>query len=110
MTSQVQHVYINLFRHSQVPSWVTSGNFNNATLISIMQNHIANVVGHYKGKCYAWDVVNEALNEDGSYRTSGSVWGSTIGPAFIPMAFKAAAVADPDAKLYYVRTPPCWTI
>ena len=85
--------------HSQVPSWVTNGNFDNATLISIMKNHIANVVGHYKGKCYAWDVVNEALNEDGSYRTSGSIWGSTIGPAFIPIAFAAAAAADPAAKL-----------
>ncbi|KAG7284919.1 hypothetical protein NEMBOFW57_009534 [Staphylotrichum longicolle] len=87
--------------HSQVPSWVTNGKFDNATLISIMKNHIANVVGHYKGKCYAWDVVNEALNEDGSYRTSGSIWGSTIGPAFIPIAFAAAATADPAAKLYY---------
>lgn len=87
--------------HSQVPSWVTNGNFNNETLISIMKTHIANVVGHYKGKCYAWDVVNEALNEDGSYRSSGSVWGRTIGPAFIPMAFAAAAAADPAAKLYY---------
>jgi len=85
--------------HSQVPSWVTNGKFDNATLISIMKNHIANVVGHYKGKCYAWDVVNEALNEDGTYRNSGSVWGSTIGPAFIPIAFAAAAAADPAAKL-----------
>jgi endo-1,4-beta-xylanase len=88
--------------HSQVPSWVTNGNFNNATLISILQNHIANVVGHFKGKCYAWDVVNEALNEDGSYRTSDSVWGRTIGAtSFIPLAFKAAAAADPNARLYY---------
>ncbi|KAK4145931.1 glycoside hydrolase [Dichotomopilus funicola] len=91
----------NLVWHSQVPSWVSNGGFDNATLIEIMQNHIANVVGHYKGKCYAWDVVNEALNEDGTYRSSDSVWGRTIGPAFIPMAFAAAAEADPDAKLYY---------
>jgi endo-1,4-beta-xylanase len=91
----------NLVWHNQVPSWVTNGNFDNATLISIMKNHLANVVGHYKGKCYAWDVVNEALNEDGTYRTAGSVWGSTIGPAFIPIAFEAAAAADPAAKLYY---------
>nr|ADZ99358.1 endo-1,4-beta-xylanase B [Phialophora sp. CGMCC 3328] len=91
----------NLVWHNQVPSWVTDGNFDNATLISIMKNHIANVVGHYKGKCYAWDVGNEALNEDGSYMTSGSVWGSTIGPAYIPIAFAAAAEADPAAKLYY---------
>lgn len=87
--------------HSQVPSWVTNGNFNNATLISILKNHISNVVTHYRGACYAWDVVNEALNEDGSYRSSDSVWGRTIGPAFIPMAFAAARAADPAAKLYY---------
>jgi endo-1,4-beta-xylanase len=80
---------------------VTNGKFDNATLIGIMKNHIQNVMTHFKGKCYCWDVVNEALNEDGSYRSSGSVWGSTIGPAFIPIAFATAAQVDPGAKLYY---------
>ncbi|KAF2757207.1 putative endo-1,4-beta-xylanase [Pseudovirgaria hyperparasitica] len=85
--------------HSQLPSWISSGDFDNATLVSIMRNHVTNLVTHWKGKCYAWDVVNEALNEDGTYRTS--VFYNTIGPAFIPIAFAAAAAADPSAKLYY---------
>jgi endo-1,4-beta-xylanase len=88
--------------YAQVPSWVANGNFNNATLISIMKNHIANVVGHFKGKCTHWDVVNEALSENGQLRpASETVWGRTIGPAYIPIAFAAAAAADPAAKLYY---------
>lgn len=95
----------NLVWYQSVPSWVTSGNFDNATLISIMVNHITNVVSHYKGKCYAWDVVNEAIYADGTYRgqtsASTSIWYQTIGPAFIPIAFAAAAAADPSAKLYY---------
>ncbi|KAH7041542.1 family 10 glycosyl hydrolase [Microdochium trichocladiopsis] len=86
--------------HSQLPSWVSSGSWTQAQLTSIIETHIANVVAHYKGKCYAWDVVNEALNEDGSWRDSvfSRVFG---GGNFIPVAFKAAAAADPAAKLYY---------
>ncbi|KAL5448762.1 hypothetical protein PMIN07_000609 [Paraphaeosphaeria minitans] len=78
---------------------ITNGGFNNATLISILNNHITNEVTHYKGKCLQWDVVNEALNEDGTYRIN--VFYNTIGPAYIPIAFAAAATADPSAKFYY---------
>ncbi|KAF1974012.1 hypothetical protein BU23DRAFT_579969 [Bimuria novae-zelandiae CBS 107.79] len=85
--------------HNQLPSWVTNGGFDNATLISILQNHITQEVTHYKGKCAHWDVVNEALNEDGTYRTN--VFYNTIGEAYLPIAFAAAAAADPSAKLYY---------
>ncbi|KAL2836927.1 putative endo-1,4-beta-xylanase [Aspergillus pseudoustus] len=85
--------------HNQLPSWVTSGSWTNATLTAALRNHITNVVTHYKGRCIHWDVVNEALNEDGTYRTN--IFYTTIGESYIPIAFAAAAAADPDVKLYY---------
>ncbi|KAI1881565.1 hypothetical protein JX265_000391 [Neoarthrinium moseri] len=85
--------------HSQLPSWVSSGSWTKDQLTSIIQTHIANEVGHYKGQCYSWDVVNEAIDDSGVYRTS--VFYNVLGTDFIPIAFKAAAAADPAAKLYY---------
>jgi endo-1,4-beta-xylanase len=57
------------------------------------------VVGHYAGSCYSWDVVNEAVNENGTFRES--VFFTTLGKDYIPLSFRAAARADPNAKLYY---------
>lgn len=65
----------------------------------MITTHISNEVAHYKGQCYAWDVVNEALDDSGNYRTD--VFFNILGKDYIPFAFKAAAAADANAKLYY---------
>ncbi|KAL0579317.1 hypothetical protein V5O48_002715 [Marasmius crinis-equi] len=93
--------------YSQLPSWVSSGNFDNATLTSILQTHCSTVVGHYKGQIQShfefadvnsWDVVNEPFNEDGTFRSF--VFSDTIGTSYIDIALKAARAADPSTKLY----------
>ncbi len=84
--------------HSQLPTWVSGGGFDNKTLISIMEHHIKNVAGRWKGACDRWDVVNEALNEDGTYRKS--VFYETIGEAYIPISFRLAAKYAKGSKLY----------
>ncbi|KAK2054644.1 family 10 glycosyl hydrolase [Colletotrichum caudatum] len=85
--------------HSQLPEFVSSGSWTRDTLTAVIQTHISNVVGHFKGDCYSWDVVNEALADDGTLRDS--VFSRTLGRDFIPLSFRAAAAADPAAKLYY---------
>jgi endo-1,4-beta-xylanase len=89
--------------HSQTPRWVfqdASGNtVTRDTLLSRMRDHIHTVVGRYKGRVKGWDVVNEALNEDGTLRKSP--WLTIIGEDFIAKAFQFAHEADPAAELYY---------
>lgn len=85
--------------YQQMPNWLVAGKFSRAELLKILEHHIKTVVGHYKGQIAAWDVVNEAVNDDGSLREN--LFLRTIGPQYIELAFRWAHQADPGAKLFY---------
>ncbi len=86
--------------HAQLPGWV--GNLSAGDLRTAMTNHINGVMGHYKGKIYAWDVVNEAFADGGAVGSlRSSVFTQKLGNGFIEEAFRAARAADPGAKLCY---------
>ncbi|MFJ6296067.1 endo-1,4-beta-xylanase [Streptomyces griseoviridis] len=84
--------------HSQLPDWLTGRDWTPDELRAVLKKHILAEVGHYRGKVYSWDVVNEAFNEDGSYRDT--LWYRTLGPGYIADALRWAHQADPRAKLY----------
>lgn len=84
--------------HSQLPDWLTSRQWTASELRAVLKKHITTEVRHYRGKVYSWDVVNEAFNEDGSYRDT--LWYRTLGPGYIADALRWAHQADPHARLY----------
>jgi endo-1,4-beta-xylanase len=92
-----------LIWHNQTPKWVFENDEGNPVsreiLLDRMRDHIHTVVGRYKGKIKGWDVVNEALNEDGTLRQSP--WMQIIGEEYIEKAFEFAHEADPELELYY---------
>ncbi len=100
------HMFIvghNLVWHNQVPAWVFHDEKGNLltrdALLARMKDHIQTVVGRYKGRINSWDVVNEALNEDGTLRQS--MWMKIIGEDYIAKAFEYAHEADPQVLLTY---------
>jgi endo-1,4-beta-xylanase len=92
-----------LIWHSQLAPWFcqdeNGNNVSREVLIAHMKDHISTIVGRYKGRVRGWDVVNEAILDDGSYRKSKFY--EILGEEFIPLAFQFAHEADPDAELYY---------
>ncbi len=90
--------------HSQAPDWWFTAGYcaqpaSKELLRQRIVNHIKTVVGHYKGQIHGWDVVNEAILDDGTFRPSPFY--NLLGEEFIEIAFRAAHEADPDAELYY---------
>ncbi|CAL9347254.1 endo-1,4-beta-xylanase [Streptomyces sp. enrichment culture] len=85
--------------HSQLPSWVSG--LGASDLRTAMNNHITQVMQHYKGKIYAWDVVNEAFQDGTSGARRSSPFQDKLGNGFIEEAFRTARTVDPDAKLCY---------
>lgn len=92
-----------LIWHSQLAPWFCVDEAGNdvtpEVLKARMKDHISTLVGRYKGKINGWDVVNEAINEDGTWRDTPFY--RILGEEYIPLAFQYAHEADPDAELYY---------
>jgi endo-1,4-beta-xylanase len=99
--------------HNQTPQWAFQGEgdepLDRETALARIEEHINAVVGRYRGRIKAWDVVNEAIDDNGRMRSGavgppgqrGEPWHAAIGDDYIEHAFRFAAAADPDAELYY---------
>jgi len=95
---QLVHGHV-LVWHSQLPDWLTTGNYTPAQLRDLLRKHISDEVSHFRGHIWQWDVVNEAFNDDGTMRDT--LWLRALGPGYIADAFRWAHRADPHALLLY---------
>ena len=95
----------NLLWHEQAPNWMFTDaegkQVSREVLLARLKDHITTVVNRYKGKIYAWDVVNEAIDDDSKKFLRDTKWYQIIGDDFIAKAFEYAHAADPEALLFY---------
>ena len=93
-----------LLWHQTSPSWFFAGDpaspSYKATVQARLETYITDVVTHFKGKVYAWDVVNEPTRDDASGNYRNSQWYQIFGPDYIEIAFRAARAADPTVQLF----------
>lgn len=91
--------------HNQTPGWLFTGaegeEVTKEVLLNRLKEHITAVVSRYKGKVYAWDVVNEAVDDNPDNYLRKSKWFQVCGEEYIAKAFQYAHEADPDALLFY---------
>jgi endo-1,4-beta-xylanase len=84
--------------HEALPGWLTAGTLTSADAAALLSRHISDVVWRYRGRVWAWDVVNEPLRPDGSLRES--IWRRALGPDYIERALRWARAADPNVRLF----------
>ena len=107
--AQLHHLKVrghNLCWHQQTPKWfftdsITGKLVTKTVLLQRLKEHITAVVSRYKGKIYAWDVVNEAIDDNPNNYLRNSLFYQICGEDFIAKAFEYAHAADPDAILFY---------
>src|SRR5271166_2548149 len=94
--------------HQQNPPWLKEGRYTSAEFAEILERHIKTVVGHYRGKIFAWDVVNEAFDELHPGELRSTIWRDLPGiglagngAAYMERCFRWAHEADPQALLFY---------
>lgn len=94
--------------HQQNPKWLTEGRYTPDQLAQILEKHIKTVVGHYRGKVFAWDVVNEAFDERVVGKFRSTIWydqpgigRARKGSSYMEDCFRWAHAADPEALLFY---------
>lgn len=94
-----------LLWHKQAADWMFRGPdgrpASRELLIQRLRDHIFTVAGRYRGRAYAWDVVNEAVSDEKDRYLTPTPFLEIIGPEYIEMAFRWAHEADPDAQLFY---------
>ena len=94
--------------HRQNPKWLTEGKYTSSELAKILEKHIKTVAAHYRGKIFAWDVVNEASDELHPGQLRSTIWRdqpgivlAANGYAYMERCFRWAHEADPEALLFY---------
>jgi endo-1,4-beta-xylanase len=86
--------------HQMTPRWLTK-DLPSDEVAEILHQHISALMTHFKGKIFAWDVVNEAVANDPPYGPRQTFWLEKLGPDYIDKAFRWAHDGDPAAKLFY---------
>jgi endo-1,4-beta-xylanase len=81
------------------PKWVTEFQGSRTDWENLLKTHVQSIVSHFQGKVASWDVVNEAFEDNGNYKSC--IWLDKLGPSYIELAFRYAHECDPDALLFY---------